>query len=162
MKLIEARRLMTAITHLQQTDLMRKPKLAYTLTKNKRILDQVEKDFNEALRNEHDQKILDEWDQERLVLIQRLAKKDNFGNPLMANNVFQFDDEADAVQQIQQLLDQHPDARKALEDQNQRITELNEKEEDITLSKLPISEWPELPPSLSPELLEALTLLMSD
>ena len=162
MKLIDARRIMTALTHLQQTELMRKPKFAYFLAKNKRVLEQVEKDFNDALRNDHDQKILDEWDQERLMLIHQLAKKDAQGNPIMINNIFQFEDEPDAVQQIQKLLESHPEARRALEEQNQKINELNDKDEDINLSKLPVSEWPELPQTLSPELLDALCLLMTD
>ena len=163
MKISEARSLLAIISQLQATELVRKPRFAYFLSKNKRVLDTVEKDFQDAVKDDAGQAIIQAFETDRLDLINKLAEKDENGNPVVANGVFKFADEAAAMAQIQALIDEkHPTALATIEAHNRKVQELSEKDDEIAVSTLPVAEWPELPQSVDPSVMDTLYLLMRD
>ena len=155
MKIKNALNLLQAVIMLQSSDVARNVKFGFMLSYNKRLLENVQSSFQDAIKDEAEEAIIQAFEVDRIEMLNKIADKDEHGQPIVNDGVFKITDQDAALVKIRdELLSKHPKAEAAIEHRQNRINELSEEETDVALRKIPLAEWPDLPPDIPPTILD--------
>jgi hypothetical protein len=158
MKLSEAALLLSAIRQCQAQVGAPPVKFSYMLAKNATALEAEVKTAQEAVNQGVDMAMLTAYERARMALLRERAKKDDKGDPVVIDGMFQFETPSVLDEVVAQLNEQFPDAQGALAVRAARTQEINDNVVEIKLFKLGIDHWPDIPALL----VEGLLPLVAD
>jgi hypothetical protein len=160
----EALTLLQTIKALQNTPIARQIKFGYMLAHNRRVLEGVEETYQSALKSPQDDadtKLLANFEQDRVAALEAVAKKDAHGQPLIENNAYVIDNLAKKLPPIEaKLTAAYPDVARIINERTRRIDALGRVTQDIPLRQMPMDDWPDLPESLTTEMMNGILLYL--
>ena len=96
------------------------------------------------------------------VLWSATARKDENGEPISENGMFAIDDQNKARQILADLTAKYPTVLEAIAERNVKINDLLNEDQEITLRKLPLAEWPDMPEDVSPAIMDHVMHLVQE
>ena len=162
MYIAEALTLLQTIKQLQTTPIARQIKFGYMLAYNRRLLETVEETYKTALQSPDDEAenaVLQRFEQDRITALEAAAEKDSNGQPLIENNSYVITDPGKTLPKIEKkLTTAYPTVAAIIQERTRRADALGREQQEIALRRLPITAWPELPESLSSDMINSVLL----
>lgn len=115
-------------------------KFSFAVSKNIALLKPEIEALQKAVEQSEDFK---KFEQERIELAKKHAKKDEKGEPVLKNNNYQLEDEDAFKVEFESLKEKNKEVIEAREAQTKEFNELLEKENDIKFHKISIKDVPE-------------------
>lgn len=142
MKMLDCLNLNTALQKIASDDAKKPIKFAYAVARNIHVLSPVVTAYQETLKKAEWFPTVEAFEKDRMQLIEKLAQRDENGNIKTNGQNVLLESPQEFQKEFSDLLANHPNIQEAQKHMQQQEQELMNQEEDITLYKLPITEFP--------------------
>jgi hypothetical protein len=130
---------------------------AYAVFKNKQLIEQEIKIFDQMKKQPHPDYM--NYEQERQLVCINYADKDENGNPVVENNHYKISSMGDFQKEMDAVRDKYKEVISDIENSNKEFEEFLDKDADVKLVKVAVKDLPE---SISAEDIDKLAPILKE